>query len=138
VSPMPTNTLLGQHSEPLAAADSGASTHYIGLQHASHVVNVRPTTNPIRINFPNGQTASSTHEAELSLPNLPQTARKVHLFRDTDIEFPLISIGQLCDADCQALFIKTMLRVSDTNNTTILNGTVIPTQDCIWWIYASQ
>ena len=49
---------------------------------------------------------TNTHEGYLPIPSLPKTARKAYIFpalADTS----LISIGQLCDAGCEAHFTKT-------------------------------
>ena len=47
-----------------------------------------------------------THVGELSIPKLPPEAQIVHLFPNLASD-SLLSVGQLCEAECQALFTAT-------------------------------
>jgi hypothetical protein len=62
-------------------------------------------THPIQIHYPNGTIMSSTHTAEVDIPSLPPAARLVHIVPDLH-NLSLLSIGQLCDADCDVQFNK--------------------------------
>ena len=55
----------------------------------------RPTTNPIQI--PKGPIAAFTHEGELAWPDIPETARKMHLVPDF-ADQSLILMYVFCDA----------------------------------------
>ena len=99
ISPIgpPTPTTPDQH----AIADSGCTAHFCTI--TAHVVNKRPTKNPISIRNPNGTIMYSTHEADLDLLDLPLAARHVHIVRALS-HFSLLSMGQLCDAGCRVTF----------------------------------
>jgi hypothetical protein len=63
---------------------------------------------------------TSTHQAHLPIPALPPAARLCHVFPQLT-SGSLLSIGQLCDHGCQALFTATHLIITK-DNTTILQG----------------
>jgi hypothetical protein len=63
---------------------------------------------------------TSTHTAGQPLTSLPIAARRCHIFPHL-ASGSLLSIGQLCDHGCQALFTATHLVVT-LHNTTILTG----------------
>ena len=67
----------------------------------------------------------STHEAELDLPNLPLSARHVHIVPALQAG-SLLSMGQLCDAGCVVTFDATTVRVH-RNSELLLLGTRTPT-----------
>jgi len=88
-------------SEPthhIANMDTGTTGHYFALKDnpiLKHVNRATPTEQ-IQVKMPNGPTITSSHTAELNIPELPLEARRVHLF--PDLQGSLISIGDLCDA----------------------------------------
>ena len=56
----------------------------------------------------------ATHEGYLQLPgNLPFEARKAYIF--LDMPASLLSVGQLCDADCFAEFSKNKVKIRFKN-----------------------
>ena len=61
--------------------------------------------------MPNGEIITSTHVALLPKHNLPDKARKAHIF--PGLQKPLISIGTLCDNDCIAVFDENRVTVYD-------------------------
>ena len=63
---------------------------------------------------------TSTHEGELPIAGLPNTAIKCHLF-DALGQTALISIGQLCDAGCHAIFTEDDCAIVNTNGI-VLSG----------------
>ena len=65
--------------------------------------NVRPTTDPLSIQNPNGTHMKSTHEGELPLDKLPMNARRAHRVPAL-ASYSLISVPQLCDAGCDVIF----------------------------------
>ena len=113
-------------------ADTG-STGNFGAIASKCIINKRPTTNPIAVTNPNGSLMYSTHEAELDLPTLPPEARHCHLFPDLHVNF-LVSIGQLCDADCVASFTKDDVQISYQNKI-VLTGPRCPTTK-LWMLEA--
>ena len=83
---------------------------------------MRPTSTPVTVTFPNGETIQSIKEGYLNLPHLTRPERLVHIFADEDLsEFSLLSIGQLCDGDCTAHYDKDRVWITDnkTGNTFI-------------------
>ena len=99
-------------------ADTGATGHFFTT--ALPISNLRPTTHPIAIRNPNGSLMHSTHEAELDLPQLPLLARRVHIVPELQSR-SLLSIAQLCDADCKATFTRSDVHIHH-NGTCILSG----------------
>ena len=80
--------------------------------------------NPITIRNPNGTTMTSTHTAELPIPQLPHAARMAHIVPDLK-SHSLISIGTLCDAGCEVTFTTTTVTVTH-DKATIMSGTRNP------------
>jgi hypothetical protein len=58
--------------------------------------------------------------ADLDLPSLPPAARVAHLFPALKGQ-SLLSVGQLCDAGCDAHFTATTVTI-DHQGTTVLTG----------------
>jgi hypothetical protein len=96
------------------------------------ITNIRPTTNPVCIRNPNGSTMHSTHEAELDLPQLPLCARRVHVVLDLQ-SWSLLSIAQLCDAGCVAIFTRMHVNINH-QDTCILTSERDPTTN-LWHIH---
>ena len=61
----------------------------------------------------------ATHTTSLTLPMLPAPATDAHVF--PQMTRGLVSVGQLCDADCTALFTKNDVTITH-NNKTIITG----------------
>jgi hypothetical protein len=100
-------------------ADTGSTGHFLALNTAG-LHNTRPTTSPITVRFADDNTMSSTHMADLDLPSLPPAARVAHLFPALKGQ-SLLSVGQLCDAGCNANFTATTVTV-EHQGTTVLTG----------------
>ena len=77
-------------------------------------------TTPISVNLPNGTKITNKYETHLPLPHLPKTACLARIFNELS-SVSLISIGQLCNAGCQATFDKNSVTIT-LNDTTILKG----------------
>jgi len=85
-----------------AIADTGCTGHYINEKTPQTPVHV-PTHSLPTVKLPDGSTISATHAAELPLPNvLSKQATLAYSF--PTMSNPLISIGQLCDDGCTAIF----------------------------------
>ena len=99
-------------------ADTGATSNFFQLtQNQNHYVhtaiplkNVQPTNHGIQVLLPNKQTMQATHTGELDIPHLPPAATKAHIFPHL-ASGSLLSIGQLCDSGCTALFTATKLYI---------------------------
>ena len=75
----------------------------------------------IPIKMPNGEIITSTHIALLPQHNLPDNARKAHIF--PGLQKPLISIGTVCDNNCIAVFYAERVTIYDqTTRNTIMQG----------------
>jgi hypothetical protein len=61
------------------------------------------TLNPLSVTLPDGIIIQSTHTAILSLPGMPSSANKAHLF-PRHFKHSLISVGHLCDHGCEIVF----------------------------------
>jgi hypothetical protein len=100
-------------------ADTGASSHYICTSDPHTTTgNTKPT---IIIGLPNGVMLQSTTAAcQLSLPQLPITAREAHILPGL-AHSSLVSIGKLCDAGCEAKFDNQEVVITK-NNINLLRG----------------
>ena len=71
--------------------------------------------------MPNGEIITLTHIALLPQNNLPDKARKAHIF--PGLQKPLISIGTLCDNNCIAVFDAERVTIYDqTTRNIIMQG----------------
>jgi hypothetical protein len=113
-----------------ACANTGSTAHFFTT--SLPITNIRPTTNPVCIHNPNGSTMHSTHEAELDLPQLPVYARRVHVIPDLQSR-SLLSIAQLCDAGCVAIFTCMHVNINH-QDTCILTGERDPTTN-LWHMH---
>jgi hypothetical protein len=67
----------------------------------------------------------------LKLPQLTRAGKTVRLFRETELTFPLLSVGQFCAADCAAHIDKHETRICDPTGTCFLRESAIGPQACI-------
>ena len=84
------------------------------------VVNKQRAVVPLAIYNPNGAVMYSTHTAEINVPSLPRSARVCHIVPGLR-SYSLISIGQLCDAGCEVLFLTASVSIG-FKNTVIMQG----------------
>ena len=96
-----------------AIADSGCTAHF--FTPTTPVCNTRPADPPVSIHTPSGAILTSTHEADLDVPGLPDAARHGHIVPQLATQ-PLLSIGQFCDAGCNVEFTKDAVTISHHNN----------------------
>ena len=78
------------------------------------------TQNSIVVAQANGETIQSTHIANMNLPTLSSEAKIGHVIPYLS-SVSLLSIGQLCDDDCLALFTKEKVFIFK-QNTLLLKG----------------
>ena len=99
-------------------ADTGATGHFITSSAPYH--NKRVAQPGISVLLPDGSTLQSTHPASLHLPQLPANACQAHIFPHL-ASGSLISIGQLCNHGCKAVFDATTVTITH-HNEIILQG----------------
>ena len=91
-------------------ADTGASGHYLTQQDQHGCQEVRPTTAPKNVLLPTNEIISSTHDAYLPIYSVSKQATSATIFPALT-NSSLLSIGQLCDDNCSAIFTKTNLQI---------------------------
>ena len=82
--------------------------------------NKRVAKIPISVRLPNNHLIQNTHEALLPIPGLPESARLARFFPQLT-SASLISIAQLCDAGCKAIFDKDTVKITK-NGKVVLQG----------------
>lgn len=103
----------------VAIADSGATASFLQPT-APYTCIDNNAFNNIVVGLPNGDTLKTSHTCEINLPQLPKQARKAFILPGLS-NHSLLSIGTLCDADCEAKFTKTQVIISH-NQQPILQG----------------
>ena len=102
-----------------AIIDTGTTGHYIT---ADAPCNDSDSTAPaITVYLPDGQPIKSTASTRLELPLVNTEAKTAHIF-PTLHKNSLISVGALCDDDCEAVFSRHKVVITK-NDTVILTGT---------------
>ena len=86
-----------------AILDSGATSHFLVTD--APVINIRPASNPLSVQIPNGQKVNSTHTCELNVPALPKQARLGHILPGLAAH-SLLSVVKLCNAGCDVKLTK--------------------------------
>ena len=102
-------------------ADTGASAHYIKNDDKSFLLNVQPSLHPKQVQLPDETIIESTHDATLPINGISNFAKEATIFPDLT-SASLLSIGQLCNDDCTAIFTKQNMKVIK-NEKVILHGT---------------
>lgn len=106
------------HANHAAIVDTGATGHYLDAADEKHCIEVQRTDTGPSVQVANGETIETTKRAVVPLATELSTPAKVgHIF-DSLKSGSLISIGQLCDDDCVALFTRYDVKI-------IKNGQVI-------------
>ena len=93
--------------------DSGASANFHEI---SHHLQHRPTSrnNPsVNVIVPNGNIMTSKSTTNLPLPGLPPSATISHGFKSL-ASGSLLSVGQICDHNCTAIFTDTAVHMYKT------------------------
>jgi hypothetical protein len=71
--------------------------------------NIRPTTNPLNINLPDGTIVKSSHISDLEIPGLPHVLEG-HIMPELTVA-SLVGIRILCKLGCTVLFTDTVCYV---------------------------
>ena len=90
-------------------ADTGASQHYIKNTDKNFLQQCRPVSTHCPILLPNGTIVNSTEQGKLPLSNKFQPQSSVAKILPSLKNNSLLSIGQLCDDNCTAIFNKQKL-----------------------------
>ena len=102
-----------------AIANTGTTGHF--LLPTSMCGDIKPVTQGITVQMPNGSQITSTHTAQLNiLQDLPASARHAHILPGLATH-ALISIAVLCDNKCKAIFEYDKITITK-NDITILQG----------------
>ena len=99
--------------------DSGASNHYIKDNAKSTLANITPIIGP-KVHLPDGNTIHTTHKGNL-LISLPSKATQSYVLPSLS-SANLLSLGQLCDANCTITLTKQHMHVWDYKKKLILIG----------------
>ena len=83
--------------------DSGASNHY--LKKNAPCNNKKAIKNGPIVTLPGGDSMEPTHETSLNIPALSEAGNKAYVFPKLK-SANLISVGQLCDDNCDILLNK--------------------------------
>ena len=114
----------------LKKGDSGASQHYFNISAAPHLTNVQPDPHGPSVMLPDRSIIKATHKGHLPFPSvLSPTATSTALF--PNLHNNLISIGQLCDDNCQVFFTKNSMKILKNNNE-IIQVARSTTGDGLW------
>ena len=117
-------------------ADSGATGHYLRKSKEkilSNLQNATPSDTTIRL--PDQRKIKPSTTGNLPIP-LPSKATKATVYPALK-SASLLSIGQLCDVGCSALFTKEALKIFNTSNDLILIGHRNPS-DSLWGVNLSS
>ena len=89
-----------------ALPDTAATAHYLHLSAFPHFSHVAHTTSGPTVQVANEHIIKPSFSATLKLSSkLSSKAQSAHIFKDITTG-SLISMGQLCDDDCFAIFAK--------------------------------
>ena len=94
----------------IAKGDSGASHHYIRQQDQHCLTDIKPNSSA-RVTLPNAKAISSTKQGNLNLhKSLTSKATNAVILPQLQSS-SLVSLGQLCDDDCQVHLHKKDMKV---------------------------
>ena len=110
--------------------DTGASNHYFKASDAIVLDRLRKATHGPVVTLPNLATIQAKASGHVNLhPTLSDAATETHVF-DALTNTSLLSVGQLCDDDCTAIFDKHAMKIVK-NGQTIIKGSR-NTTDGLW------
>ena len=104
----------------IAKADSGASNHYWRVQDQHRLHDMKKCAGP-SVQLPNGEMIHATANAQLPLSSELSKFAKQTLILPKLASSNLISIGQLCDDNCEIILNKHEL-TAIKNNKVIVKG----------------
>jgi hypothetical protein len=113
---------------PPIIIDSGATGHFFKV--SSNLIGLKPATTSIAVSLPDGAHIKSTHIGTLPIPSLPSSACRAQVFQSLQSD-SLLSIGQLCNHGCKAVFTNDCVTVT-RNDIVLLTGTSPPSTNMLW------
>ena len=131
IPPLKTNL-----EQVICKADTGASRSYFKQSEKTILHNRKKLLYGPQVNLPDGKTLQALESGTMPLHNLLSLAAKEAKVLTGLSNSSLISIGQLCDDGCVAVFDKTKLRIYK-NGQLVLTGTRNWT-DGLWDIVIPQ
>ena len=99
--------------------DSGASGTYLRKEDEHCLLNLQPTVGPT-VTLPDHTKIHSNTSGDLPLPILSSAGAKAHVFPQLR-SASLLSVGQLCNDNCEVKFTKDYVKVFK-NNEIIISG----------------
>jgi hypothetical protein len=114
----------------IAKSDTGATAHYFKNEDAIILHDLLPTNQGPQVRLPNNSIIQATHAGRLPYDHLPPSATSTHIFPGLK-SASLLSIGQLCDVGCKAVFRKRDLQIYDEDHKLVINGKRNPA-DGLW------
>ena len=100
--------------------DSGATSHFYDSYKSALLSKPTSATNPaIDVIIPNGSIMKSISTSKLPIPQLPPNATRAHGFQHL-ASGSLLSVGQLCDHNCSAIFDKAKVHIFKSDQVTII------------------
>ena len=92
-------------------ADTGASKHFVKNEHKKYLAQLQSLIDGPKAMLPNKATITATHKGSLPIgKRLTRSATEALVYPKLTNE-SLLSIGQLCDDDCLAIFSKKYLHI---------------------------
>jgi hypothetical protein len=108
-------------TQGFAILDTGCSGHY--LANDAPYLSKTPTPHGLPVALPDGTIIRASHSAQLQLhESLPTSAGTAHIFQSFPSGGSLISIGQLCDHGCNAMFTATDVIITNEFGAVVLTG----------------
>ena len=111
-------------------SDTGATGNYVRGQDTIILKNPGPTTTGPRVRLTKNSIIQPTLFGHPPIQMLPSKATQAHAYPNLK-SASLLSILQLCDSNCSALFTKKDVTIFNSENTPVLNGTR-NTSDGLW------
>jgi hypothetical protein len=113
---------------PPIIIDSGATGHFFKVSRT--LLDLKHTTTSITVSLPDGAHIKSTHTGTLPIPGLPISACCAHVFPSLQ-SHSLLSIGQLCDHGCKAVFTNDCVTIT-RDDLVLLTGTRSSSTNGLW------
>ena len=100
--------------------DTGTSHHNLALGDGDLQQYVRYTTNAPRVMIPNGANITAQAHYNLQLANVSHKASEADIL--PSFKHSLLSVGQLCDDNCTAIFSKNKCTIYNKRNEPVITG----------------
>ena len=111
INPTVLTVIPPNNNQVTCKADTGATRTYFRPEDAHILDDVEPVLNGPRVNLPNSQIIQANLRGKVpQLKRLGNDASEAHVFEHLKNAL-LVSIGQLCDQDCIAVFDKQKLHI---------------------------